>query len=308
LIRQALLHLPGVGEHRLQILRECGIRTWLQVVEQPRKLLGMGEAAWDELRRAVEACEKAVVEQDLGYLCRILHPADKWRVLGVYPQCASFFDLETSGLSTADDITVVACQHANGLRLFTRGQNLDEFLELLENVKLLVSFNGNSFDVPQVLRHFNIPELPCAHLDLRWICWHAGFAGGLKEIERHMGIVRPPDLSGVDGAEAVMLWHLWQYTANRQALHTLVRYCGADALALQAVTAKIVNHLSADTAAALPVPDSTLWSALDAIEINLPPPAVNHSVKRGVSNSKTDAEQNLRDRLRIRLRGSARLR
>ena len=128
--------------------------------------------------------------------------------------------------------------HKGEVYTFFEHENLDEFLELLEDVELLVSFNGCSFDVPRVLDYFHVPELPCAHIDLRWLCYHAAWTGGLKAIAENMQIRRPLDLHDADGREAIELWHRWREDGDLPAKIRLARYCAADTLLLKLVA----NH------------------------------------------------------------------
>jgi len=94
-------------------------------------------------------------------------------------------------------------------------------------VNLLVSFNGNSFDIPFLENTFNLPEIGCPHVDLRWIAYYFGFSGGLKNIERILGIQRPHELTDVDGSEAVLLYNLYR-KGDTSALNTLLKYCQVD--------------------------------------------------------------------------------
>jgi hypothetical protein len=90
------------------------------------------------------------------------------------------------------------------------------------------------------LRWFHVPELPCAHVDLRWVCFHQGWRGGLKRIERELGVERPADLDGVGGDEAVRLWQYWETRQDPTALRLLTRYCSADVVALPLVAARLL--------------------------------------------------------------------
>ncbi len=118
---------------------------------------------------------------------------------------------------------------------------MDDFLDLLVEVSLLVSFNGSGFDIPLLLQTWHIPEFPCPHVDLRWLCYHDQLTGGLKHVESKLGISRPLDLRGVDGAEAVQLWLCWKQYSDQRALERLLRYCAADVLTLQMVTSSLLR-------------------------------------------------------------------
>jgi len=208
------------------------------VIERADEIpFGWRNAAVEESQR----CRAALAAQDILYFVNNFVPKDRWRILAHYLEHTSFFDIETAGLEYADPITVIACWHKGEMRTFVEHENLDEFLTLLEHVKLLTSFNGASFDVPRVLDSFHIPELPCPHLDLRWLCYHQGLRGGLKEITCREGISRPRDLQHADGELAIRLWARWQHFNDAMAREQLIRYCASDVLLLLVLAQKLVG-------------------------------------------------------------------
>lgn len=237
---------------RLSRLHAEGIRTWHDVLAAPKSLPpAVREALVAESRQALEALER----DDIAYFVQRLHPLDKWRILSRYLERTTFFDIETTGLDYDAGITVIACWHRGELQTFVEHENLDEFLDLLEDVELLASFNGSTFDVPRVLEAFHVPALPCPHLDLRWTCYHRGLRGGLKEISTQMGIARPSDLADADGELAVRLWWDWRTRGNAAARNLLIRYCAADVLLLRKVSRHVAGlelHEEGDLWVSLP--------------------------------------------------------
>ena len=264
MIREAFRHLPGIGPERLAILRAAGIRTWDDIGDHPPPGLKMGADGWRELRKAVALCHRAWEQTDLQYLVNAFAIADHWRILASWFPQASFFDIETTGLSADSQVSLIGCYHRQRLHVFIRGKNMADFLDLLDDVTLLVSFNGSSFDVPRVLEAFHIPALPCPHVDLRWLCYHARLTGGLKRVERSLGIARPADLAGVEGAEAVRLWNLWQKAGIQTAGRKLVRYCCADVLSLQTVAANLLKKCAPDLSYPIHKP---AWDQLDTLPL-----------------------------------------
>ncbi len=240
----AFLHLPGIGPVRAAGLRRTGL-GWRELVRAPAPPVPeVPTGIWAEVRRRLTHDIAAFDRGDVRALSRTLHAQDRWRLLADFRDRLTFFDIETTGLSWDGEVTVAGCRHRGELRTYVRGRDLEEFLDILsDDVTLLVSFNGSSFDVPWVERLFHLPELPCAHVDLRWICHHAGLSGGLKRIERALGVRRPPDLVGVDGSEAVRLWERWVSGGDAAALERLIRYCAADVLGLVAVTGAVLERL-----------------------------------------------------------------
>ncbi len=80
-------------------------------------------------------------------------------------------------------------------------------LSHLKKYKLIVTFNGKLFDIPFIRKlypNINIPEI---HIDLRYLLRSVGIDGPLKKIETRMGISRPPEISNLNGREAVVLWN-----------------------------------------------------------------------------------------------------
>lgn len=254
MITQALQHCNGIGPVRLAKLHEAGVRCWSDVLNHAERI----PATWrDQLTEESGRCLAALDAGDIHYFVDQFAPRDKWRILSHFLDETTFFDIETLGLEYDAPITVIVCWHQGQFQTFVEHENLDDFLELLDQVKLLSSFNGNSFDVPRVLDAFHIPELPCAHLDLRWPCYHHGYPGGLKEITSRMGIKRPDDLQDADGELAVRLWQAWKTHNDHAAREHLIRYCASDVLLLVMLAHRLAGR-----------DDSTLeelWSTLPAV-------------------------------------------
>ena len=271
-LQQHIRHLPHIGPQREKALRLEGCACWTDILNAPRPLAGLDVFAWDEACAAAEQSLRALQADDVMFFTKRLQPLEQWRVLAHWYGQASYFDIETSGLDADSIVTLVCCFHGAQPLRFLAGENLDDFLELLESVKLLVSFNGASFDVPRVLDRFHVPELPCAHVDLRWLCHHAGWRGGLKKIEKTLGLRRPADLDGLGGAEAVLLWQAWSERGDEQAKRTLERYCSADTVMLKLLAGRLC---ALQGAAVAPATESDLWSLVNRAYPDLGRPLVS---------------------------------
>lgn len=234
----AFLHLDGIGPKKWTDLQRQGIATWDHALEKLTELI-KGEKAQLRFRESLIRSKIAKENLDLEYITNSFHPADKWRILAEYWDSLSFFDIETDGLYNR--ITVIGCLHKGQNYSFVKGENLDEFLDFLEETKILVSFNGSSFDIPCILKYFHIPKFPVPHIDIRWVLYHSGYKGSLKSIEKQMGISRESDLEGVDGMEAVRLWFQYTEWGDLLAKEKLIRYCLADVNSLEILSSKIIN-------------------------------------------------------------------
>jgi hypothetical protein len=239
LLEQALLHLPHIGSVRAAKLRGAGCDSWQAILAAPAPA-GLAKV-WPGVQAEAARCLAALQADDLRMLVGRLPTADHWRVLAHGFENATYFDIETSGLDARSVVTLICCLHRGRVYRFLRGENLDDFLTLLDEVSLLVSFNGTGFDVPRVEDLFHVQELPCAHVDLRWMCHHHGWRGGLKLIEGQLGLRRPADLHGLGGEQAVWLWQVWERERVLWARRTLERYCAADTVVLKLLAAELLT-------------------------------------------------------------------
>lgn len=308
MIRNAIKHLPGVGARRERLLATLGLDDWQAISTVSDDVLRMGVDKWRRLQSEADRCERALQADDLQYLVQALHPSDHWRLLVNWFDRLTFFDIETTGCYWDCETTVVVFYHMNGsVQYFVRGENLEEALDAMQASTVLVSFNGNTFDVPRLLETFHIPALPVPHLDMRWVCYHHGFAGGLKKIEHDMGLVRPADIEGVDGLEAVRLWQRWKRFGESSARRQLLRYCAADVVGLYWVTAQLLYRMGCPVECP---PFKEVWTALAVEQCPTADSAVSHTRTSHAGDSgdtpsggfTSQAESMLADRLHRQLR------
>lgn len=241
---QSFLHFPGIGPRRGEKLSAAGIRDWNDLVTRRAEELPFSQETSRRLQEAANESLNALQTKDLNYFIERLDCGNRWRLLHDFWDECTYLDIETSGLDSDATITVISCWTGHSLRVFVNGENLDDFPDYALSIPLLVTFNGSTFDLPVICRHFNLPELPIPHVDMRWICKRCDLTGGLKPIEHQLNLKRPDDLVGTDGYEAVLLWEQWANDGDQAARTKLIRYCAADTIALQHVTAAILAKQS----------------------------------------------------------------
>ncbi len=241
MISGCFTHCPGIGPGTDNRLREVGISSWQDCLEKPERI-PLGERRRYELLNVLARSERARSEGDIEFFVKKYPSREKWRILAEYFHDATFFDIETTGLSWYEShASVITALHGGEIHVFRFGENLDDFLSLVDEAKLLVTFNGNCFDIPFLEKTFNIPELDCPHVDLRWVAYYRGYRGGLKYIEEVMNIERPEGLIGVDGFEAVDLYYRWQ-AGNEESGEKLVAYCTVDTLSTYLVSQRLLHE------------------------------------------------------------------
>jgi uncharacterized protein len=237
MIDRVFSHCPGIGPGTEERLRRSGVHTWDEFLAAGGDPLRgrVRERAMDVVSESIEARR----DGRIGFFTERYPTREQWRILHEYLHRATFFDIETTGLSWYEShATVITAFHRGELHTFIHGRNLDQFLDLAAEADLLVSFNGSCFDLPFIERTFSIPTIGAPHVDLRWVAYHAGYRGGLKSIEERFGIRRPREIAGVDGLEAVDLFYRWQ-AGDQGSLTKLVRYCCADVVSLYMIAGAI---------------------------------------------------------------------
>ncbi len=242
MIRSTFLHLPGIGPVTEAELWRAGVRDWSELARAD----GLGSrATGPSVRAAVDASERALARRDAGWFARRLPDAEHWRLYPAFGPETAFLDIETTGLSPFAGIVTVVCVHGGGkVRSFVAGEDLEELPAYLRRFGVLVTFNGSRFDVPFLRAAF--PQLvpPPAHIDLRFLLYRLGLSGGLKRIEATLGVGERDGVEGVDGLQAVRLWHEYR-RGSAAALDRLVRYNRADTSNLVPLLDLAVRELSA---------------------------------------------------------------
>ncbi|MEW5766014.1 MAG: ribonuclease H-like domain-containing protein [bacterium] len=117
-------------------------------------------------------------------------------------------------------------------------------LEILKGVKTIFTYNGSRFDLPVIKRvaGLDLRGYFKSH-DLMYDCWRQNLYGGLKAVERKLGIKRK--LPDVDGWEAMALWARYERFNDKAALHQLLIYNREDIENLPLLREKLSGNWSA---------------------------------------------------------------
>jgi uncharacterized protein YprB with RNaseH-like and TPR domain len=253
MLQHTFLHIPSIGYRTETRLWEDGYTAWqdyLDRCESCRIRTLDRPAVISHLRDSAQA----LANDDARYFEDSLPSAESWRLYHDFRDRTAFVDIETTGLYPGSDaITVIGLFDGTSTRTFVRGINLEEFPAEVRKYRLLVTFNGKRFDLPFIRSVFGDFPPAQGHLDLLFPLRRLGYRGGLKSIERQLGVGREGSLKQVDGFLAVLLWREYQ-RGNRAALDTLIRYNLEDVVNLRYL-ADLVHNLGA---ARLPIPVETL--------------------------------------------------
>ena len=161
----------------------------------------------------------------------------------------AYLDIETTGLSRDyDGITIVGVYlfselKAKCIQLVGDEISAESVLKALEDVDTIYTYNGSRFDLPFIYCLLGIDLTDgFAHHDLMYDCWKANLYGGLKSVEKQLGIKRK--LNEVNGYEAVRLW--WRYVDNDDAtaLAKLIKYNREDVINLKILRDMLLQYVA----------------------------------------------------------------
>jgi len=243
--------MGGVGAYLEGKLWDAGLRAWDDLPPPPAPLLS--PRLDPRLREAVARARAALAAGDAAALAELIPRQERWRLFPAFAARAAYLDVETDG----DALTAVGLLDADGPRLLLAGRDLEEFPARAAGWPLLVTYNGEAFDLPVLRRAFPGWRPPRAHVDLCPLWRRLGHRGGLKALERVAGLRRPPHLDGLSGLDAVRLWREAQ-AGDRGALRAFAEYNLLDVIHLPTLAAldynRIVERLHMP-AAPIPVPE-----------------------------------------------------
>lgn len=226
MLENTFLHLPGIGPQTERRLWGQGILTWRDALECACPE-GFSSHRWRFSREWIEQSRRSLLRGDHRYFADLLCSSEHWRAWRAFRGKVAYLDIETTGCSGSDMVTVAGLYDGTRTSSFVAGDNLDQFPEAVERYAMLVTFNGASFDLPFLRRRFPGLRFHQLHLDLMHALRKIGLSGGLKSIEDQVGLRRDDDLAGLGGWDAVRLWN--EYRRGREeSLDTLIRYNAAD--------------------------------------------------------------------------------
>ncbi len=152
----------------------------------------------------------------------------------------AYIDIETTGLSFGgSEITVVGIYlwREDGddfVQLIGRDICAEAIMEALSGVDIIYTYNGSRFDLPFIHSQCGIDlTKKFRHRDLMFDCWRKSLKGGLKGVEKQLGV--PRKLPDMNGYEAVKLW--WKYvdSFDLEALDKLCAYNKEDVVNLKVI-------------------------------------------------------------------------
>lgn len=149
-----------------------------------------------------------------------------------------YLDIETTSLEPKDgELTVLGFyveEEDLKVQLFGEDLHPGELLRHFSPSRTIYTYNGERFDLPYIHAKLgvNLARI-CRHVDLMHACHARNLRGGMKKVEKILGI--PRKLAEVNGLVAVELWRHYRATGDESALRQLLDYNWEDVMNLRAM-------------------------------------------------------------------------
>lgn len=228
-LENSFILAPGIGEKTEKKLWKKDITHWDDVEDKKP----LSETKQEKIEIFLEKARKNLEVKNSYFFSSKLPNKEDWRIYRNFSKEACFIDIETTGLDKKrNKVTTVGIHRDGESKVLVRDQDLnrEKLRKEIKKSSMLVSFNGKRFDQPFLEHNFDI-KIEKPHIDLMYPCKRLGYSGGLKKIEKQLGIQR--DLEDVDGREAVRLWKKYENKGDEKALRKLMKYNKYDAKNLE---------------------------------------------------------------------------
>lgn len=245
MIRNSFVILDKLGLKSEKNLWNHGIINWEDFIFA-RKIKGISQLKRIYYQRMLAKAKRALYSFNSAFFNRRLPSTETWRLYEFFREDAVFIDIEVSGVTKHDNITVVGLFDGIETKTMIRGINLNlkALKKELKHYKLLISFNGSSFDIPYIRKRWPdlLPNVP--HIDLRHMCSRIGLKGGLKDIEKKLGIKRQSEIvERIYGGDPFRLWRMYRGSGDDYYLNLLVSYNEEDVINLKPIADYCYNKL-----------------------------------------------------------------
>ncbi len=228
MIRHSFVFLEKISKAKEKSLWADGITNWqfFLKTEKIKRIPPLKKFYYD---RQIQQAQYALLAGDSRFFIGKLASKYMWRLYDHFKEECGFLDIETDSYGK---IVVVGISNYFSTNFFVKGANLEKGIleKELKKYKLLVTFNGSSFDLPRLRKQFGL-SVSIPHVDLKPLCVNLGMKGGLKEIEKQLNLKRPPHLYG----NPVDLWKAFHASGDREYLELLLEYNREDCENLRAV-------------------------------------------------------------------------
>lgn len=232
MLTKTFCHIPGIGYLTERALWAEGCEDWDTFLRSP-EAFHVGAPGTEAVVREVETSKAKLESGEHQYFKRKLGMSEAWRAWPEFRSSCVYLDIETNGGQSGDAITMIGLYDGREFRCLVKGEDLASFPDIISNYSMVVTFYGAAFDLPMLQRLFRNVRFDQIHLDLCPTLRRLGLRGGLKKIEKQLGISRVDEADGLNGLDAIRLWNAYSRRGDEKALETLIAYNREDVINLE---------------------------------------------------------------------------
>jgi uncharacterized protein len=242
MIRNSFIFLPKISNKKEQNIWDQGINTWNEFLKA-NNIKGISKKAKIFYDKKIKEAKQELIADNPYYFQKILPNTETWRLYEYFKDECCFLDIES--YEHGKNITIIGLYDGFETKTMVKNINLDMNVlkKELSKYKLLITFNGSSFDIPNINKFYpeTIPKI--AHIDLRHASAKAGFKGGLKLIEEQLNIKRPKHLKAYGKDNPTDLWRAFLASGDKEYLDLLIQYNEEDIINLKPLMEHVYNKL-----------------------------------------------------------------
>lgn len=244
MIRRRFSIFARIGTKYERLIWNAGVADWQQFLGV-EKVPGLPATVYTSVSHQIQQWTKAVEKRDAKFFAEQLAPAEHWQLYELLGDSVCYVDIETTGLYPGyHKITLFGIFDGKNYEALVAGKNLTSrsLHKALRGCKLLVTYYGRVFDVPFLSKAYPTVDWNIPNFDLCFAGRRLGFKGGLKAVEKLLGLERPEEIEHIDGFEAVRLWYRY-VSGNKKALDRLIAYNQADTMNLARIAPVVYEGL-----------------------------------------------------------------
>lgn len=231
MLTKTFCHIPGLGDSTEHSLWKQGCEDWDCFLRSP-DAYRMNGSTREFARMHLEKSQTALSNRHFQFFRDGLGQRDAWRALSEFQDSIVYLDIETDGTPNVDSITTVGLYDGENFTCLVQGEDLGNFPDIISQYSVIVTFFGLGFDIPVLQKKFPTVRFDQIHVDLCPTLKKLGYRGGLKKIERQVGIRRSKETDGLTGRDAIRLWRNYQ-RGHYGSLETLIQYNREDVVNLK---------------------------------------------------------------------------
>jgi len=237
MIKNSFIFLPKIKQKKELSIWKQGIKDWGDFLN--RDVRGISKRFKEEYDKEILTARKELYAGNSEYFSDKLPTTETWRLYEFFREETIFLDIETSSATSMNSyLTVIGIFDGINTKTMVKDMNLniDALKKEIRKYKLLITFNGSSFDIPYLNKKYPqlLPNIP--HIDLRHCCNKIGLKGGLKDIEKKLDITRDNVIiERLYGGDPIKLWKMFRASGDDYYLKLLVEYNEEDVVNLKRI-------------------------------------------------------------------------